>query len=146
KRFLTSTLGGVCSHVCGILSWHEMTTLNIIIETLLVTRSPLLIVPELGAEILNVEKAVRAVLNSSTPEFFRILHPPHETQVVMRANFPKLAAIATKLKGCAETNDRHVDYSGKLEEWVNIHNGQVGQRTFFQTMDYLTQFSRADED
>lgn len=141
-------MGGVCSHVCGILSWHEMTTLYIVIETLLVTRSPLLIVPELGAEILNVEKAVRAVLNSNMPQFFTILHPPHETQVVMRANFPKLAAIAAKLKGITETN--HVD-SGKLEEWVNIHKnallGQVGQPTFFQGVDYLTHdFSRADED
>ncbi|CAH8291591.1 unnamed protein product [Eruca vesicaria subsp. sativa] len=132
KRALTtSRLGSVCSYVCCILGWYEMNTLINIVETLLIPRSPLLYAPEMRAEIVNVEKALRAVLASNMPQFFRILNPPHETEVMMGANFPKLAAIATKLKGSTETN---------------AMLGQVGQRNFFQTMDYLTHFSPADED
>lgn len=155
KQLMTTPLGCVCAYDCSILCWNEMTNLNFIIETLLVTKSPVLYQAELATEILNVERALKAVLSSPMPQLFRVLHPPHETQVLARNNFPRLAAIATKIKSGSEANASQFVTTmntdeAKIDQYVLLHkSGMLGTsnaNNVGHALGYLTNFDELDED
>ena len=154
KQTFTGILGSVCAYVSNILSWSEMTNLNFIMETLLITKSPVLLQPELATEVLNVERAIKAVRACAMPQFFRVLQPPHETAVLARNNFPRLAAIAAKIKGSGETNASQFvttmnTNDNKLEEYLKLHNaGMIGNEpgTVHHALSYLTNFDKEEEE
>lgn len=154
KQTEMSVLGSVCAYVCAILSWADMTNLNFIMEALCVTESPVLLVPELATEVMNVERAVREVRKSSMPQYFRVLQPPHETNVLARNNFPRLAAIASKIKSKGETNAANFVTTmnadeQKILDYVKLHESSMvgaNPRTAVHSYEYLINFENTNDE
>ncbi|CAE6166298.1 unnamed protein product [Arabidopsis arenosa] len=89
----------VSLYVANFLSWTDMAGYHVVEECLVYPDSPVLKAPELATEVSNWKKADQAIMETDSPQYYRILHEdPASCSILRRANFPTLIAVAEKLK------------------------------------------------
>ena len=124
-----SQIAQLSSYLTSILEHTGMAAFSFIYETLILTRSPVLKLPSLRREVLNLAAAERAINATDHPKFFKILNPPYMTKVIERSRFPTIAALATLIKSDATaTAQQFVD--NRVRALKAIHDQYMARRGF----------------
>lgn len=97
-RAQDGAFGQMCTYICGILSWTEMSYITFIYEEIVLTDSPILSSTAVASEIKNFTQAMTSILTSAYPQYYKILTPPALQRNTDRNKFPTLIAVAVGLK------------------------------------------------